>query len=110
MGDSVAVLPSEEPPGVPPTFEGEVSVGASDCLDCLGALAPVCVDEVAECTASLSCGVWLECTEGCVLRDAEEGCYAECDDPTHEFFTPQKMKKCSCEVCYTQCLNMCPAP
>ena len=108
-GDTVAVLPSEEPPAVPPTFEGDVSVVASDCLDCLGSLSSVCVDETAECTASLSCNVWLECTENCVLRDGDETCHEVCDDPTHEFFTPQKMKKCSCEVCYAQCLNMCPA-
>jgi hypothetical protein len=104
----LAVHSAQEKVEKPATVEGEVSLAAVECLDCVRSLSTVCVEEAAECSASLSCKVWTECTEGCILLDSDPSCYAACDEPTHEFFTPQKMKKCSCEICYAQCLNMCP--
>lgn len=99
--------PSEEPPG-PSDEEVALSVAAEACLWCLGAASEACIDENEDCLTSLSCQAWKSCTETCVVTDQQDACYNSCDFPVADSSEPVKVKSCNCDVCYSQCLNMCP--
>lgn len=107
--DTDCLAPEEPPAGQAQlSSEDQVSIAAEECLWCLGSASEACFDEAQDCIQSFSCQAWKECNETCVTHDLDETCYESCDAPMQEFFTPEKMKSCSCEVCYAQCINMCP--
>lgn len=105
-GDDKCLSPQEEPPPASP--DDSTSIAAEECLWCLGAASEACLDENEDCLSSMSCKVWKDCTESCVINDAEEICYNSCDESIQTLFTPSKVKTCNCDVCYAQCFNMCP--
>lgn len=106
-GDSCC-LPSEEPPPALVQDVDAISVAAEECLSCLGVTATACLDEYENCVTSLSCRSWQQCNSECVIKNEDVVCYDVCDDNAQDFYTPEKLKSCSCEVCYAQCFNMCP--
>lgn len=101
-------LPPEEPPADATSDESAFSVAAEECLSCLGVTSTACLDEFEDCSMSLACRSWRDCNSSCVVNDDESVCYEVCDSTAEDFFTPEKLKSCSCEVCYAQCFNMCP--
>ena len=100
-------LPPEEPPPVSSEFD-EFSVAAEECLSCLDVTSTACLDEFSDCSMSFACRSWQDCNASCVVNDSDSACYDSCNLETQGFFTPEKLKSCSCEVCYAQCFNMCP--
>ena len=106
--DDGKCLPPEEPPAEISTEDPAITVAAEECLSCLGMTASACLDEYQDCSMSLGCRAWRECNDSCVITNEENSCYETCDLGVQDFYTPEKLKTCSCEVCYAQCFNMCP--
>lgn len=104
-GDSKC-LPPEEPPAENST--DPFSAAAEECLSCLNVTSTACLDEFEDCSMSLACRSWKDCNTSCVVSDDESTCYEVCDSVVQDFYTPEKLKSCSCEVCFAQCFNMCP--
>lgn len=105
--DGKCLPPQEEPPPAPQPAD-EMSIAAEECLWCLGSASEACLDENQDCLSSLACKSWRDCTESCISNNFDENCYNSCDAAADSFFTPSKVKTCNCEICYSQCLNMCP--
>lgn len=103
------LVPEEFTPNKDSFDDAALSLLAEECLSCLDMLPSACLDEYSDCVESLSCKAWKDCNDSCVTNDKDYECYEICSSEVQDFFTPNKLKSCSCEICYAQCFNMCPA-